>query len=150
MKTLYFVQHGIAHPKDVDPTRSLSDIGIDEVRRVAAYLKDHHIVITKIYHSGKFRAQQTARLFAEALAIDNIAEIKGLNPNDDPDQLINQLTEDAVMYVGHLPNIAYLVTQLISGDKNKAALKFQNAAVACIEIDTSSAGLKWFITPNMC
>lgn len=150
MKTLYFVQHGIAHPEDVDPTRSLSDIGIDEVRRVAAYLKDHHIVITKIYHSGKFRAQQTARLFAEALAIDNIAEIKGLNPNDDPDQLINQLTEDAVMYVGHLPNIAYLVTQLISGDKNKAALKFQNAAVACIEIDTSSAGLKWFITPNMC
>ncbi|HEY7866576.1 MAG TPA: phosphohistidine phosphatase SixA [Psychromonas sp.] len=150
MKTLYFVQHGIAHPEDVDPTRSLSDIGIDEVRRVAAYLKDHHIVISKIYHSGKFRAQQTARLFAEALAIDNIAEIKGLNPNDDPDQLINQLTEDAVMYVGHLPNIAYLVTQLISGDKNKAALKFQNAAVACIEIDTSSAGLKWFITPNMC
>lgn len=150
MKTLYFVQHGIAHPEDVDPTRSLSDIGIDEVRRVAAYLKDHHIVITKIYHSGKFRAQQTARLFAEALAIDNIAEIKGLNPNDDPDQLINQLTEDAVMYVGHLPNIAYLVTQLISGDKNKPALKFQNAAVACIEIDTSSAGLKWFITPNMC
>lgn len=150
MKTLYFVQHGIAHPEDVDPTRSLSDIGIDEVRRVAAYLKDHHIVISKIYHSGKFRAQQTARLFAEALAIDNIAEIKGLNPNDDPDQLINQLTEDAVMYVGHLPNIAYLVTQLISGDKNKPALKFQNAAVACIEIDTSSAGLKWFITPNMC
>lgn len=150
MKTLYFVQHGIAHPEDVDPTRSLSDIGIDEVRRVAAYLKDHHIVITKIYHSGKFRAQQTARLFAEALAIDNIAEIKGLNPNDDPDQLINQLTEDAVMYVGHLPNIAHLVTQLISGDKNKPALKFQNAAVACIEIDTSSAGLKWFITPNMC
>ncbi|MFT7053422.1 MAG: phosphohistidine phosphatase [Psychromonas sp.] len=150
MKTVYFVQHGIAHPENVDPTRSLSDIGIEEVRRVAAYLKDHHIVIAKIYHSGKFRAQQTARLFSETLAIDNIAEIKGLNPNDDPDQLINQLTEDAVMYVGHLPNIAHVVTQLISGDKNKAVLKFQNAAVACVEIDTSSASLKWFTTPSMC
>lgn len=150
MKTVYLAQHGIAHPEDFDPTRSLSEIGIDEVRRVAAYLKDHHIVITKIYHSGKFRAQQTARLFSETLAIDNIAEINGLNPNDLPSELINQLTEDAVMYVGHLPNIANVVTQLICGDKNKPVLKFQNSAVACIEIDTSSASLKWFIIPGMC
>lgn len=150
MKTLYFAQHGIAHPKDVDPTRSLSEIGIEEVRRVAAYLKDHHIVITKIYHSGKFRAQQTARLFAETLEIDELAEIDGLNPKDDPDLLINQLTEDAVLYVGHLPNMERVVTQLISSDKNNPVLKFQNAAVACIEVDSSSAGLKWFITPSMC
>jgi len=150
MKTLYFVQHGIAHPKDVDPTRSLSEIGIEEVRRVADYLKDHHIVITKIYHSGKFRAQQTARLFSETLAIDKLAEINGLNPNDDPALLIDQLTEDAAMYVGHLPNIGRVVTQLISSNKKNPALKFQNAAVACIEIDTSSTSLKWFITPGMC
>lgn len=150
MKTLYFAQHGIAHPEDVDPTRSLSEIGIEEVRRVADYLKDHHIVITKIYHSGKFRAQQTARLFSETLAIDNIAEIDGLNPNDDPALLIKQLTEDEVLYVGHLPNIAHVVTQLISSDKNKALLKFQNAAVACVEVESSSASLKWFITPSMC
>ena len=150
MKTLYFAQHGIAHPEDFDPTRSLSEIGIDEVRRVAAYLKDHNIVITKICHSGKFRAQQTARLFAETLGINNIAEINGLNPNDDPSSLIKQLTEDAVMYVGHLPNIENVVTQLISSDKNKPVIKFQNAAVACVEMDSSSASLKWIITPSMC
>jgi phosphohistidine phosphatase len=150
MKTVYFVQHGIAEPQDIDSSRSLSLIGIEEVRQVAAYLKDHHIVITKIYHSGKCRAKQTARLFSETLEIDHIAEINGLNPTDNPALLINQLTEDAVMYVGHLPNIANVVTQLISSDKNKPLLKFQNAAIACIEIDTSSASLKWFITPNMC
>jgi phosphohistidine phosphatase len=150
MKTLYFVQHGIAEPQQVDSTRPLSDIGINEVYRVAAYLRDHHISITKIYHSGKLRAQQTAALFSETLAIANIAEINGLNPNDDPLELINQLTEDAVMYVGHLPNLANIVTQLVSGDKNKPVLQFQNSAVACVELDNSSATLKWFITPAMC
>ncbi|MFT6927282.1 MAG: phosphohistidine phosphatase [Psychromonas sp.] len=150
MKTLYFVQHGSAHPQDVDPTRSLSEIGIDQVCRVAAYLKDHHVVINKIYHSGKFRAQQTARLFSETLAVNNIAEINTLNPNDNPALLINQLTEDAVMYVGHLPNIANVVTELIGGEQNKPALKFQNAAVACIEIEGDSASVKWFITSGMC
>lgn len=150
MKTLYFVQHGIAEPQEVNSKRPLSDTGINEVYRVAAYLRDHYISISKIYHSGKLRAQQTAALFSETLAVANIAEINGLNPNDDPLELINQLTEDAVMYVGHLPNIANIVTQLISGETNTPLLKFQNSAVACVEVDSSSATLKWFITPSMC
>lgn len=150
MKTVYFVQHGIAHPKVVDPTRPLTDIGIDEVRRVAAYLRDHHIVIAKICHSGKLRAQQTAFLLSEILSVDNIAEVNGMDPNDSSAKLTAQLTEDAVMYVGHLPNLTNTVSSLLSGNTSKPIVKFKNAAVACIETDTATASLLWFITPDMC
>ena len=150
MKTVYFVQHGIAHPKETDHTRALSDGGIDEVRRVATYLKNHHIAIAKICHSGKLRAQQSALIFSEILAVDNILEVNVMNPNDSAAKLITQLTEDAVMYIGHLPNIANVVALLISGDANKPLLKFKNSAVACIEMETDSASLQWFITADMC
>lgn len=150
MKTVYFVQHGSAHPTEVDSSRPLTDIGIDQVRRVASYLREHNIVIAKICHSGKLRAQQTALLFSEILGVDNISEINGMDPNDSATKLLAQLTEDAVMYVGHLPNLTNSVALLISGNSNKPVLKFKNAAVACVEIDTEAASLQWFITPDMC
>ncbi|MGB5445232.1 MAG: phosphohistidine phosphatase SixA [Psychromonas sp.] len=149
MKTVYFVQHGIAHSTEIDPSRPLTDLGKEQVRRVATYLKDHNIKIAKIFHSGKLRAQQTALLFSEILAVDNVAAIKGMEPTDSATKLVAQLTEDAVMYVGHLPNLCNTVGLLISGN-NKQVLKFKNAAVACIEIDIEAASLQWFITPEMC
>ncbi len=150
MKTVYFVQHGIAHSKEIDPSRPLTDIGMDQVRQVATYLKDHHIKIAKICHSGKLRAQQTALLFSEILSVDNVVEIKGMDPGDSATKLVAQLTEDAVMYIGHLPNLCNAVALLISGNSNKQVLKFKNSAVACIEIETEAASLQWFITPEMC
>jgi phosphohistidine phosphatase len=150
MTTVYFVQHGIAHPQEVDPDRSLTALGSDEVRRVAAYLRDHHIVVAKICHSGKLRAQQTATLFAEILAVGNLKEIKGLDPKDNPTKLTEQLTEDAVMYVGHLPNLAHTVSLLLSGNTRQPVVTFKNAAVACIEMNTETASLQWFVTPAMC
>lgn len=150
MKTIYFVQHGIAHSKDVDQKRPLSDIGNSEVHKVAIYLREHKVAIRKICHSGKLRALQTAAIFSEILGVDNLAELRGMNPNDNPAELIEQITEDAVMYVGHLPNIANVVAENIASGVNNTVLKFQNSAVVCIEIDESTACIKWFITPSMC
>jgi len=150
MKTVYFVQHGIAHTKDIDPNRGLSDIGREQVLRVAAYLQNHHIVIHKICHSGKLRALQTAALFSDILSVDNVCELNSMNPNDEPSQLISQINADAVMYIGHLPNLQKVVSQILINDIKKEVLSFQNSAVACIEIDQHTATLKWFITPSMC
>jgi len=150
MKTIYFVQHGIAQPKDVDPQRPLSAIGRSEVHRVASYLREHKIVIRKIYHSGKLRAQQTASIFAEILGADAVSALNGMNPNDYPDELIAQITEDAVMYIGHLPHMQHVVADIVTGDANNNVVKFQNAAVACIEIEADTARIKWFLTPDIC
>ncbi len=150
MKTVYFAQHGMAHPKDVDPQRPLSDLGSAEVRRVATYLREHKIVIRKICHSGKLRALQTATIFSQILGVGYVSELSGMNPNDNPAELIEQITEDAVLYVGHLPHIANVITNIITADGNNTVLKFQNSAVACIEMDKSTASIKWFIIPSIC
>ena len=150
MKMIYFVQHGIARAKDVDQKRSLSDIGNAEVHKVATCLRAHNVSIRKICHSGKLRAQQTAAIFSEILGVNNLAELNGMDPSDNPAELIEQLTEDAVMYIGHLPNLANVVTALIAGGVNYPVIKFQNSAVVCIELDENRAVIKWFITPDMC
>jgi len=150
MKTVYFVQHGISKPKDVDKDRPLSDVGSDEVHKVANYLKNHRIDIRKICHSGKLRARQTASIFSEVLKVSEVSEHKGMNPKDRPEELISQITESAVLYVGHLPNIQNVISNTINKDSANPVLKFQNAAVACLEMDKGMGIIKWFITPEMC
>lgn len=150
MKTIYCVQHGIAQSKDIDPQRPLSATGRSEVHKVAAYLREHKIVIRKICHSGKLRAQQTADIFSEILGVDAVIVLNCMNPNDDPAELIKQTTEDAVMYVGHLPHMQHVVADIVTAGTNNSIVKFQNSAVVCIEADQSSAAIKWFITPDIC
>ena len=150
MITVYLVQHGIALAKDIDETRPLSDIGADEVRSIAFMLKKNNIDIHKIIHSGKLRAVQTASIFAQVLDISIVSQQKGMNPNDEPEKLIEQITEDAVMYIGHLPNIQNVVSNLVTGNNNNSVIKFKNAAVACIEINDKESHLNWFITPGLC
>jgi len=150
IKYVYFVQHGIAVTKDIDEKRPLSDIGVEEVRKVAAKLKANGIGIRKIVHSGKLRAYQTASIFSEILGVSDLSEQKGMKPNDAPEELIEQITEDAVMYVGHLPHIENVVSTLVTGNKNNHIVRFQNSAVACVEIDGNECHLKWFITPELC
>ena len=150
MKTLYFVQHGLALPEEIDQNRPLSETGSDDVCKVATYLKNHHIEIHKIFHSGKLRAMETATMFSDILGVHYVSKIHGMNPKDSPTILIKQMTEDAAMYVGHLPNIENVVSNLLTHGGMKSVLKFQNAAVACIEIEEKAASLKWFITAEMC
>ena len=150
MITNYFVQHGVAESKDVDQSRPLSDDGKYLVAKVASRLKDQNIVIGKIHHSGKLRALQTAQIFSEILEVSAISEMSGLNPNDEARKIIDQLKEDAVMYVGHLPNIQKIVSGIITRGGSDPVVKFQNSAVACIEIDQGQGCLKWFITADFC
>jgi len=150
MITVYLVQHGIAVDKELDEQRPLSDAGSAEVQKVAQQLKNSAIVINKIVHSGKLRAAQTAEIFAETLMVDNVTELSGIKPNDDPQKMISQMTEDALMVVGHLPNIENVMAALLQADKNTTPVKFQNAAVACVTIDKNETYLKWFITPDLC
>ena len=150
MLTVYFVQHGIALSKDVDETRPLSNAGAEEVQRVASTLKKNNVDICKIYHSGKLRALQTASIFSQVLDVKVIDELKGLNPNDEPEKLIEQITEDAVMYIGHLPNLNKVVSTLLTNNINNNIINFQNSAVACVEINDNENHMNWFITPKQC
>ena len=64
---LYLVQHGKATPKEEDPDRPLTESGQEEVEAMADFIHPLELQIGQMWHSGKTRAKQTARLWMRVL-----------------------------------------------------------------------------------
>jgi phosphohistidine phosphatase len=147
---VYFVQHGVAVPEVVDSNRLLSAEGRKEVERIAAHLRKAGVAVKKVYHSGKTRARETARLFAEQIGDGNVLELSGMNPNDDVAAFAAGLKEDNTMYVGHLPHLGKLVSYLVAGDENARVVKFVNGGVVCVEKEGAGHSIEWYLKPSLC
>jgi phosphohistidine phosphatase len=143
--SLYLVQHGRSLSKEVDPERGVSEEGIAETIRIAGVAKGYQVPVSKILHSGKKRAAQTAALFAEALAPpQGVEQIAGLKPLDDVETLVPRLDSGAnLMLVGHLPFMEKLVCRLTTGNTGHTVFKFQNSGIVCL--DREEAGNDWFV-----
>lgn len=151
---LYLVQHAAAKSKEMDPERPLSEQGWADIRKVAAYIAKHaDIKLTRIYHSGKTRAQQTAEVLAQAL---NPAQghdaAEGLTPKARPSIWVSRLadlTED-VMLVGHLPHMNRLASSLLAYDDTKHVVGFQQGGVVCLRRDEAGEwSLRWMVIPEI-
>lgn len=148
--TVYFVQHGVALAKEVDPDRHLSREGQKDVEGISAYLRRMGISVKKIYHSGKTRAMETARIFAGHIGDGSISELPGMNPEDDAKKFARIIKQDDAMYVGHLPHLEKLVSYLITGDEGAGVVRFVNAGVVCINRDNAGYHIEWFLKPSIC
>jgi phosphohistidine phosphatase len=148
---LYLVQHGLAHPKDVDPDRSLTEEGIEETRRMAERVAAAGLGIRRIVHSGKKRAEQTAGIFAQALGpAEGSVSRKGLGPGDDVSAFAGDLDHGvSEMVVGHLPFLEKLVSHLLLGDEEARVIAFRNSGV--VRLDAGPSGdwiLGWAVVPS--
>jgi len=149
---LLLVQHGKSLPKDKDPANGLSEEGISEVERIAGIAKKYGVNVSRIMHSGKKRALQTAEIFAEALEPDEgIQEIEGINPLDDVHVFADKIEiSDNLMLVGHLPFMERLTSYLITGSIEKPVFKFQNGGILCMDKDLDKGWLiKWSLMPDI-
>jgi phosphohistidine phosphatase len=147
----YLVQHGEAKPEAEDPERSLTMRGEEETRKVSDAAKKLGIRPSRIYHSGKKRAEQTAGIIAGAF--DLSAQVgQGLNPNDDVRPWVEQISGEAedLMIVGHLPFLEKLASFLVWGDEGAKAVVFQYSAIVCLEKKKSGRwGVGRIIKPEM-
>ena len=150
MIQIYLVQHGIALTGEEDPQRPLSELGRDQLQTVAKHLQAKKIRVSKIAHSGKLRALQSAEIMARILDIKKVTAFPGMNPKDDVEAFIEKMDEDGVMYVGHLPHLEQVVSKLICGSTLKSVIQFQNAAVACLQLNDRQAQLVWYLPPSLC
>ena len=150
---LFLVQHGKSLSKDIDPDQGLSIEGIDEVERIATVAKEYSIKISKINHSTKTRARQTAKIFASALKPPGgIHEKSGLKPLDDVTAIADNIeSKDNIMFIGHLPFMERLTAYLITDSVEKVVFKFQNSGIVCLDKDpdTLSWIIKWTLMPNI-
>ena len=150
---LYLVQHGEALPKDVDRERPLSDKGRRDVERLAHFLARRGVHVSRVWHSGKIRAQQTAALLAARVALGGAAEPHvGLAPNDPPAPLASTLADfgDDAMVVGHLPFMARLVTHLVTDSDDGTTVAYRPGSLVCLERgEDESWAIAWMLRPEL-
>ncbi len=134
----YLVQHGEAKTEAEDPERSLTIKGEEETRKISGTAKKLGIRPSRIYHSGKKRAEQTARIIGEAINLS--AQLgQGLNPNDDIRPWVERVSGEAedLMLVGHLPFLEKLASFLVCGDEGAKEVMFRYSAIVCLERSVS-------------
>ncbi|OGP93481.1 MAG: phosphohistidine phosphatase SixA [Deltaproteobacteria bacterium RBG_16_48_10] len=129
---LYLVQHGEAKSEAQDPQRSLSERGEEEVTNVAREVKRLDLHPSRIFHSGKLRAMQTAEILADSLKRP-AEEAQGLNPNDDVRVWADRISteKEDLMIVGHLPFLEKLASLLITGNENVRPVFFRYSGIVC-------------------
>ncbi len=151
--SLYLVQHGKSLSKDMDPEKGLSAEGRTEVQKIADTAKFYNVKVSKILHSEKKRARQTAEIFASALGIeDKVEETAGIKPLDDVSEFASKLAPDSdLMLVGHLPFMEKLTSYLVVGSNETTIFKFQNGGIVCLDKGPGNQGwvVKWSLSPNI-
>jgi len=145
------VQHGLALSKEEDPERPLSEKGKAETRKVAAFLGSKGIKVSRLWHSKKLRAVQTARIIAGAVKCEDVTEREDLSPNDPVEKFGQEIivAGSDVMIVGHLPFLQKLASLLLTGSSDKEVVSFRFSGVVCLEYEQIWK-LAWFVLPDLC
>jgi phosphohistidine phosphatase len=150
---LYLIQHGEAKSKQEDPERPLTDIGVENIKKTAAFFKQLPKEIHLIWHSGKKRAEQTAEIFKETIGTDVLMEIcQGLAPNDDISiikEKIETTEQDSIALAGHLPHLSRLASELLTGNQEMEIIRFKNAGIVCLLGEIQDWELEWIVTPEI-
>jgi phosphohistidine phosphatase len=150
---LYLVQHAEAKSKEEDPARDLTAKGRQDILRVANYAGNLDLAVSHIFHSGKARAASTAHRLASSLKpAKGVADTTGLAPLDDPQSWVDRLAtmDENIVLVGHLPHLARLAAQLITGDKENTVIHFKMGGMVCLRrLEGSQWAVEWMVIPEM-
>lgn len=150
---LYLVQHAEAKSKEEDPARDLSEKGRQDILRVANYAGKFNVAVIQIFHSGKARAASTAQTLANSLKPPKgVSDTSGLAPLDDPESWVDRLSkmDEDIILVGHLPHLAKLAAQLITGDKENAVINFKMGGMVCLRrLEGDQWSVEWMVIPEI-
>jgi phosphohistidine phosphatase len=149
---LYLVQHAEAS-KEESSGRDLTEKGRLDLENVAHHLQRLNVQVGQIFHSGKTRAQSTAKVLARHLhPAHGVSEAPGLAPLDDPEVWANRIAQvdEDIMLVGHLPHLGRLAALLMSGDKERRIVNFQMGGIVRLNrVATGQWPVDWMILPEI-
>ena len=147
---LYILQHGEAVAKEIDPERPLSEQGIRDIRILALHMQNMGVQLGNVFHSGKLRAQQSARLVAETISPGiQPLQTEGLNPNDDPTAIIGDIEQmnENILIASHMPFVSRLCSTLLTGtiDAEFASI---SGTLFCLEKADNKWRLAYMLRPD--
>ena len=151
---IYLVQHGRPVPKEKDPDRPLSDMGKEDVEKVADFLKKAGIEVNEVFHSGKTRARQTAEVMTSRLNPGKEPQKKeGISPLDDVKIIAEEIKkrQKNLMIVGHLPHLAKLTAFLTTKRDSNSVAGFQQGGIVCLRPDEEKKtwAIAWMLVPEI-
>jgi phosphohistidine phosphatase len=146
---IYFIQHGLALPREKNPDRPLSAQGEAQTQRTAEYLKSRGIKVDAIWHSKKIRASQTAQIVAESVDCKKIQARDDMNPSDAVKKLAKELSDSKmdIMLVGHLPFLQKLAGLLLTGSEKNDIIAFKNSGILSLDYEEKWK-IEWLVPPE--
>ena len=138
MKTLILVRHAKSDwPEDTeDFDRPLTERGIENAHKIAAYLMQNGIHIDQFISSPALRALHTCEIFNETYHIEILTNRKLYNANENNfESVINDLTDEvnSVAMFSHNNGISNFAN-MMSGD----IFAFPTCGVAGFQVDCES------------
>ena len=160
---IFILRHGIAVEPSTpgfenDADRPLIPKGERRLRSAAAAMKKLELSFDLILSSPFVRARQTAEIVAGELKLKKRFEFfDGLVPGGNPRALIHALNElkpepENVLLVGHEPYLSRLISLLVSGSADAAAIEMKKGGLCKLEVGELRHGqcarLAWLLTPS--
>jgi len=155
---LYFLRHAsagehIANPKK-DEKRALDKEGIEQCGYVGRTLMALNAQVDTIVSSPLKRATQTASLVGNEIGYEGKLQIdNALRPaaslGDFRKLLEKYARQEAIMVVGHNPNLSQFLGAVICDSGCEASVELKKGAVAKVEMRRTLGTLQWCITPKV-
>jgi phosphohistidine phosphatase len=155
---LYFLRHAsagehFANPKK-DEKRALDKEGIEQCGYIGRALAALDVQVDAIISSPLKRCTQTAFLVGNELGYEGKVQIDaGLRPEAglaDFRKLLGKYAgQEAILVVGHNPNLSQFLGAIISDSGCEASIELKKGAVAKVETRRTSGNLHWCVTPKL-
>jgi phosphohistidine phosphatase len=155
---LYFLRHAsagehLATPKK-DEKRALDKEGIEQCGYVGRALAALDVHVDAIVSSPLKRCAQTASLVGNELGYEGKLQLDAaLRPEaglaDFRKLLEKYARQEAILVVGHNPNLSQFLGAVISDSGCEASLELKKGAVAKVEMRRASGTLAWCVTPKL-
>jgi phosphohistidine phosphatase len=155
---LYFLRHASAGEHFVNPKkdekRALDKEGIEQCGFIGRALAALDTQVDVIVSSPLKRSTQTASLVGNEIGYEGKLQIDpGLRPQAglaDFRKVLDKYSRlEAIMVVGHNPNLSQFLGSVISESGCEASLELKKGAVAKVEMRRSSGTLQWCVTPKL-
>jgi phosphohistidine phosphatase len=158
MMILYFLRHASAGEHFVNPKkdekRALDKEGIEQCGFIGRALAALDVQVDTIVSSPLKRSTQTASLVGNELGYEGKLQLDpGLRPEAGLAEFRKLLEkyagQDAILVVGHNPNLSQFLGSVISESGCEASLDLKKGAVAKVEMRRTSGTLQWCLTPKV-
>ena len=141
---LILFRHGEAGRASRDFDRCLTDHGIIEVRKTAAFAEDI-LAGAVAYVSPYIRARQTCDEIQRNVELQSVQGLDLITPDDEPEAVIEWLKLNArqdrpLLLVSHQPLVGRLLSLLVDGQEG-GFYPMATASVAVLQADVWGRGL---------